>query len=361
MPGVSSAKLPPTVPKVNSKWDGVPPTREEREREKERANRHSFIVRSHSTRSSRSEASQSNPIPSIGLAAPTGECYRRGRVLGFHGFVSDPASIGGPLNLESSNVSSTSVLSRSEAKDCPSSEGSSVKSSSTNGIPDLVPFVLSDIPKPPAIPGEYLGERLTSSSTYTGPPIRKTLLSPVVAAESPVVPLAPSAAERLSFLQFQLDSKENPLASVLRNQPSLEKVILRSSGSNILGPPVTAKRRTKSCVVQSTQMASNKASREIATPPSILKKDQRNRKSMPAPRPPSSSHLLNVEAECVKRTNSSRDRLGLGMSLKGGASAPWDLPDDVKDDADPRVLTPTPRGGGTLRRKNRLSMFARDI
>jgi len=31
MPGVSSAKLPPTVPKVNSKWDGVPQAAKERE------------------------------------------------------------------------------------------------------------------------------------------------------------------------------------------------------------------------------------------------------------------------------------------------------------------------------------------
>lgn len=32
MPGVSSAKLPPTVPKVNSKWDGVPQAAKEREK-----------------------------------------------------------------------------------------------------------------------------------------------------------------------------------------------------------------------------------------------------------------------------------------------------------------------------------------
>lgn len=36
MPGVSSARLPPTVPKVNTKWDGVPQALKEKEKEKPR-------------------------------------------------------------------------------------------------------------------------------------------------------------------------------------------------------------------------------------------------------------------------------------------------------------------------------------
>ena len=37
MPGVSSAKLPSTVPKVNTKWDGVPQVVKEKEKEKDKA------------------------------------------------------------------------------------------------------------------------------------------------------------------------------------------------------------------------------------------------------------------------------------------------------------------------------------
>ena len=41
LPGVSSAKLPPTVPKTNSKWDGVPQTVKKREKYHEKSKRYS--------------------------------------------------------------------------------------------------------------------------------------------------------------------------------------------------------------------------------------------------------------------------------------------------------------------------------
>ena len=64
LPGVSSAKLPPTVPKVNSRWDGIPQILKEKEKQKQMNSPESIGGRSRSIRTSGSEKSTSTTTSS---------------------------------------------------------------------------------------------------------------------------------------------------------------------------------------------------------------------------------------------------------------------------------------------------------
>lgn len=64
LPGVSSAKLPPTVPKVNSRWDGIPQVLKEKDKQKRMKSPESIGGRSRSIRTSGSETSTSTTTSS---------------------------------------------------------------------------------------------------------------------------------------------------------------------------------------------------------------------------------------------------------------------------------------------------------
>ena len=76
---VSASKLPPTVPKVNSKWEGVPDAVAERDR---KARRSSLPLRSRPPSTATLRPSECSSRASSGLAPP--ECRsKRGSVLSF--------------------------------------------------------------------------------------------------------------------------------------------------------------------------------------------------------------------------------------------------------------------------------------
>jgi len=138
---------------------------------------------------------------------------------------------------------------------------------------------------------------------------------------------------------------------------SVDEVIIKSAGLNILGPPATAKRRPKATPCQSGSNRPNVSGSDMQLNSIIKKGTLKDTPSRPAlssnvPSPDSASPVVS------KRPNSARERLGLGMSVKNQAIAPWYDPNQVGDAVEgERIVTPTPEGGQSSRRKGRMSLF----
>lgn len=225
--GISSQKLPPTIPKVNSKWDGLPTSTKDKEAIK-KGNRQSTISttsrpwKSHSNRSSH-EPNTSASLHSVhgappSLAASNQRGNERPPLLPF----SQTTPVEPPAL--------SPVLANSAALTRPHSlqPQSTLTPRSPNSFTDV------DVPKLP----KDLPPR---SSTPLNSPIDELPVTPPdISAIPPHIILATLATPpHLKTEQEFNDLPQWPLTS------SPGDVIIKSSGPDVLGPPSTAKRRAK--------------------------------------------------------------------------------------------------------------------
>lgn len=180
LPGISSAKLPPTVPKVNSKWDGVPHQLiKDKESQKQKRNAHlHFHDYNRSLRSSGSERSGSTNTSSSALSRSSSHHH-------------DPpssstlATAAGPLQFQNSASSTLSDLYGWETTGSASISmrggddghgtrpggGKKIRDKSKQKLSRTTSSYLQAPPLlPRSIPDQYLEQNLSDLGALLGPP-----------------------------------------------------------------------------------------------------------------------------------------------------------------------------------------------
>ncbi|KAL8691793.1 MAG: hypothetical protein Q9218_003069 [Villophora microphyllina] len=216
--GVSSQRLPPTVPKVNSKWDGVPQTVKDKAKEKDTTHRQSFASASRSVHTSQSYASNLT-TSSTSSSSSTRSGLRVNGKLRLDNSSGNLADIYGWETGTQSSSSSTRSLPL-EQRPSPSRESSI---SFFNRPPLTIPeagFEPSATTPPPLDP----------SSNRPSPAIAPSLQMPLTPTDSvPALPLSlPQEGPQIHLTQKEHCAK------------SMAPICLTSSGANVLGPPASA-------------------------------------------------------------------------------------------------------------------------
>ncbi|KAK5141308.1 hypothetical protein LTR04_002656 [Oleoguttula sp. CCFEE 6159] len=252
LPGVSTRKLPPTVPKVNTKWDGLPNSARERERERERELR--------STKRDSSATFSSQHKGSSGSS--------------FHGSISSQLSQGAPNSL-----ALVSVYPIDETKPRPytasqkSRHGAKASQSSASVSSNLPPGRVRPNPDDhPALRSPGPAETATSLSDRSGTSyffssdtdLASSSLSEHDTSSSAAVtplelsPLTPADASfpTLDSKRLLLHDLATPRAYELNkaddettrynSHTGLEDIVIRSSGPDVLDPPATAEKAPRS-------------------------------------------------------------------------------------------------------------------
>ncbi|KAL9605056.1 MAG: hypothetical protein Q9179_001652 [Wetmoreana sp. 5 TL-2023] len=305
LPGVSSAKLPPTVPKVNSKWDGVPQAVKDKSKGTERdiAQRQptsSSATRplhtSHSTGSNRTTSTKSS-------TSSTSSTHSGVRV-------------NGKLRLDDSSGSLSDLYGWETG---PQSSGSSTVSlpldtrpSTTSAPPFSRDGSLSFFNRPPTIP-----ETCSEPSATTPPPLDLSSNSPSpIILPSPPSPRTPNDSAHELPLSLLHDAQYNGIYLKESSNTNKKAALLTSSGARVLGPPVSATRRPKptpSPAGEATELRfPTDAPKESPSsqPSSISKRPTWGSSRAPLPQP----HTLNVEKAGppptpVKETKSKRAQM----------------------------------------------------
>ena len=232
LPGVSSAKLPPTVPKVNSKWDGVPQGVKDKGKQKQIGPPPSSRGCSRSIGTSGSETSMSTMSSST-----------RSRLNSRH------SSAAG---LQQRSATSLSDLYgwETESRSSGSIPGSSIKAhdkarkSSIASTFHKRPILASyPPPLPPSIPEKYLGIVLPKATLQSSQ--SEGCSSPALGtSETSFNALVPASSSQ-NLPHLQSNAAEAVSKTTTREIPAADEVIIHSHGFHILGHPASARRKPK--------------------------------------------------------------------------------------------------------------------
>ena len=350
MPGVSSAKLPATVPKVNSKWDGVPRTLKEREKHGD-ARRQSTSGLSRRPGSSRSGGSD-HRAPST--ADSSRRRLSRGTIDGVSTRSGSSNTLAELYGWETNSPHSGNSAINFSAEHRPTTSRSA---------PSISPH---EPPAPLAITAPPVELSLPSPSGSPNPPSLSN--SPVLTPfdSSPATPDTPPPL--ISLIPPKLESSYRESTHIaLHEAPDLaEEVVVKSAGVNVLGPPAAAKRKPKPTPLQPCEkhpsasgagfQSSSGFGRDVPVP-----------KVTPSPRPSLASCFPNTTgtpssdspANVLTRHDSTRERQVLGTNLKNRAAAQWRYADSATgvNAKSEEIITPIADGGKSLGRKSRMAFF----
>lgn len=361
MPGVSSAKLPATVPKVNSKWDGVPQTWNEKEKQQDAA-RQSMSGSNRHLSSSRSGGSDNR---STSTADASRKRLSRGTLGGVSMQSGSSNNLAELYGWETNSCHSGSCAIDFAAEHRPTtsrttSSWSSLPLQKNSSFPPHEPPRTPAIPLPPT--------ELSPPSRFGSPNPPALSHSPLLTPyeSSPATPDAQSPFISLTSAKSGASPQDNTEISLLEAPGSAEEVIVKSAGVNILGPPGAAKRKPRPTLLQPGDQRPDTSGADLQFS-SILRREAPAQKDTPSPRPPLASYFPNTIftpssdsfAKVPARHNSTRERLGLGLSLKNQTAAPWQSSEEATgvNAEGERIITPTPDGRQPLRRKSRMTLF----
>lgn len=342
---VSSAKLPHTVPKVNSKWDGVPGGVARREKERRAAKRGSHKAQAKLL----SDTMTGGASPRSRSSSRTGSITRYGQIS-----QNSVSSFGTRSMTSASAASSTPDLVWTPASLDPKDFAGMLGNSTTSGPSTPLSEVDSFI--------SYLPDALRSQEEHNTsgsedlPELPKlSLVNTSSTVRSKIEPLLMTPQHTRTVHSNGLltpESATTMIASDIQtttlNVPSSKQVMLKSSGVNVLGPPVRAQKKVKALPSSAEEAQGSPApSRQV----SILKKDSTPPRQQGPMRPAISSYSLCAQSQGSARRSSSRKRV----------VAPWDSPESIpilttRNDAE-RSLTPTPQESKGKSRKGKLSLF----
>ena len=356
MPGVSSAKLPATVPKVNSKWDGVPRTWKEREKHSD-AGRQSMSGLTRRPGSSRSGGSDHR-------ATSTADSSRR-RVSR------------GTLDSVSTRSGSSNNLAELYGweTNSPHSGSSTInfsaehRSTTSRSAPSL-PKTFSTSPHEPSAP-----LAITSPPVDLPPPSPSGSRNPPSLSNSPVLtpfdssPATPNTPPPLISLippKLESDHRESINIASLEAPGFANEVIVKSAGVNVLGPPAVAKRKPKPTPLQPCGRHSKTSGAGFQSSSGFVQ-DVPVAKVAHSPRPSLASCFSNTTGTPISGSptsvlpghDSARERPLLGTNLKNRDVAQWNYakPATGVNTEDEKIITPTAEGGKSLGRKSRMTFF----
>ncbi|KAI9819615.1 MAG: hypothetical protein M1827_007065 [Pycnora praestabilis] len=308
MPGVSSAKLPPTVPKTNSKWDGVPKPVKEKETSK----------RDSTASYARAGISGSGGYPAQRSSSTVDSSSSRGHVHAWASKVSDGSSqhSWSPGKTGSGSIA-PSVSSRDFAS--PSTNRDSLSSPSTTSLPVVDSFF------PPQIPEQY-----RPHSSHSSPESQPTPPASNMSSDSTLLDITPvKSAPLISVIRISSDrtvansNQGNDRRKGIEPPPVPKDLVLNSSGPGILPPPTTTRRKQKADAFLAGE------AEPIKTPEDDL--------------PPPISKIYSKQ-------NKVPDRPSVTSYFAG----------NISQEHDERVLIPTPQGGGKgLFWRGKKSMFSK--
>ncbi|KAL9580836.1 MAG: hypothetical protein Q9203_006142, partial [Teloschistes exilis] len=235
LPGVSSAQLPTTVPRVNSKWDGVPQTAKDRAKEKDLTHRQSFSSVKRPVHTSQSNASHlSTSSSSSSSSSSTRSVPRVNGKLRLDDSSNTLSDIyGWESPTQSPPQSNTSSLSLDHHRPSHSRENSSSFSFFNNNRPPTIPEASTEL----------------SPTITTTPPLDPESMgsSPAITSYSMQLPQTPTDA--VPALPLPISTHHHPADPHLPQNPSTaprDPVTLTSAGKkNVLGPPVSATLKAK--------------------------------------------------------------------------------------------------------------------
>ncbi|KAL9633666.1 MAG: hypothetical protein Q9204_003302 [Flavoplaca sp. TL-2023a] len=230
LPGVSSAKLPPTVPKVNSKWDGVPHAAKEKVKEKDNPSRSSFassasrpLYTSRSYGSTMTTSTMSSTSSTRSDLRANGSLRldnSSGNLADLYGWEVPPpgTSIG---TSSRSSTRSFPLESKGGASAAPI-----LQRERTSFFPPQSPSVLATAYESPA-----------QTPPPLDPPSNRP--SPLILPSLPTPPTPNDSAPSFPWSSANSTS-DHSLPTKQPSQVGNAAVIFNSSGSNVLGPPVSA-------------------------------------------------------------------------------------------------------------------------
>jgi hypothetical protein len=336
MSGVSSFKIPEHVPKVNSKWDGMPQRGNENE-----ARRDSSINSRHS--SSRASSARSRSVGpnrrgshSRHVSASTSTSKRSGHARSRSSLRQDEKRAdAGEDTLSAESVSSASGVREARSKSM-SIRPQSLRSSSGSSLPYMTSFFPNGFSEPPGMPQLSGGQTLTQASVKassqrhsrrgipglgdnragTSP---NSMSSPISTPleRSPITPLSePVSLHDLGHPVLHVDD------SFIYTSPDAEwtESVVRSSGSDLLDAPAPTRKASKESVRgflagEARPLHVPDGNRQSLTMKSILKNGNGGQVFAP---------LIQVQ-DLEKRPDSSRARLGLRASIiRDPSAAPWE-------------------------------------
>ena len=341
LPGVSSAKLPPTVPKTNSKWDGVPQTVKEREKSKRYSSKGL-----HRTISS-AESSSSD----TGLTSSRKRESRSGALT--HSSGSSRNNLADLYGWEIGSQSSGSIKEKDFAKEIrPSTSGTTFSHNAPPSGRDSS-FPPHNSPHAPKIVRTGTDAPPSSKSGALSPPGHSYSPSLTPLDLSPVTPDAPRPPAGHASSQTEANADDYFKTTVLE-APAFGEVIVRSAGVNILGPPATAKRRPKLAPDYYDEASGKIETLNLQLNP-ILKKEKAPSKETMSP----CLKPVGDKSFTPARSTLSRKGLGLAMNLKNQATAPSLAPRETIEASDEeRINTPTPESGQSIRKKSQMTLFS---
>lgn len=343
IPGVSSAKMPETVPKVNSKWDGRPGSR----RLKDSRGQETTGTKSTSSRSSvqsrsadisdRDYASSRGDRPESWQSSSTFSDIR-GSSVTLYSAPRTPVS-----DVDASHSSTKGPLSPGVLGKMPrphSARSHSLRSPSGSSLPPITSFFPDQIPDPPALPLKFQTDtqaqaalpirpksevtaksRLQVSTAVAPPPdalLDNISSSSATSAEaSPTTPISTYAP--ISAVDSVRHGEDGRIITSFL-QPKPEEVLLLPLGENILRPPAWTKRKAS----PSTKAFLAGEARPLEIPDDNQGHPQSGhlREGLAASASPMRSSLARLHQNLEKRPDSSRDRLGLRASMLVDTDSP---------------------------------------
>ena len=317
LPGVSMTKLPPTVPKVNSKWDGIPEAQRDREK-KNNPQRHSFYdckknfgrLGSQDSRTRTSTASSGRPRSSPGYGGSrTGSAIKLSEIYGWE-------------STSSTNIGSISDLDILTSRTSMQTVGNSEQRNS--GTPDMRPTdsmvkpltatwrkSASDSPSSEGISPIFNSERRCVAAPHASVPgvafVAKTpMIAPVVISptspprncvdhsdnhNAKLIPLDNESCSRPASCHVQpalpqsdfVKSKRHSSdasPSRLSDEYSIDEetpshyhdVVVRSIGEDVLSPPIPVRKKANISVPSATENSETAKPYHTHIPNSIRKK-----------------------------------------------------------------------------------------
>lgn len=356
LPGVSSAQLPPTVPKVNSRWDGLPKAMKEKEKQKQTNSSQSIGGRNRSIRTSGSETSTSTTPSSTRSRGSSLNSKTRGLQ---HPRATNPTDLYG---WETGSGSSGSITRKdTKAHDeafqrlsIPSSPNPHFAVSPAPPLPSKLPEVYSK--QMLADPGLLLGP-----SSYSSSPTRSNINS------SPVSSITLSLPKKSSYVQPDGCAKSGQTSTA--EIPDTDEIIITSKGLHILGPPAGAGQNARDSPFLAGEAEEVDLSRKDTPPDTASTRQAMSHGSSSYDPFFASSNDINPESWVAKgavrnTANTDRsacDRSGADMNSICQAVAPWEDPSPKINDGSKKQCRslPTPDRGQKLRKKSKMGIFSR--
>jgi hypothetical protein len=341
IPGVSSATIPRTVPKVNSKWDGRPASRRLKDSRgsEARGTKSSSSGSSGRSRSAdpseRDYASSRGNRPEPWQFSSTSSVNRESSASQF----SAPQTSASVDTFTSSRKGSMSANAPGKMPRPHSARSQSLRSPSGSSLPQITSFFPDQIPDSPALPpkpriddnahailpirskpADLSKSRSQISITLeslTGASLdNMSSHSATFSEASPATPL--STYTPIRNVDNALSEEDDRILTSFV-QPKPEEVVLLSSGKNVLGPPAATKRK----VTPSAKAFLAGEARPLEIPDGNTQ-DPQNRhqhQALAGSSSPVLSNVARVQQDLEKRPDSSRARLGLRASMLVDADA----------------------------------------